>query len=76
MAAIKAHPFFAGVDWARVLARGYEPPIVPLRDADVAAAANFPHDDSPSSMDVEFEDELAYVRMHNVSFPGFQHDTL
>jgi hypothetical protein len=39
---VRAHPFFRGVDWAKVLERAYDPPVHPCkppRDSAAAAAS-------------------------------------
>ena len=46
---LRAHPYFSGLDWRRVLARGYEPEFRPPAQADPTAAAHF---------DKEFTDQL------------------
>lgn len=74
VSAIKNAPFFAGIDWDRLREKRYKSPIRPYCDLDPSKASNFPYDDSPSSMDVPIENELAIVREQGVSFRGFQVD--
>lgn len=69
-AAVKAMPFFAGVNWEAVYQRAYRPPIVP-RTSEADLALNFPLDDSKSSMDIEVPNEMTILSNHGLAFPGF-----
>eukprot|EP00937_MAST-01D_sp_MAST-1D-sp2_P004679 g4679.t1 len=59
---VKMHPYFAELDWARVLARGYSPMFVPPAQDDMSKASHF---------DTEFTD---MTPRDSVVDPGFMQE--
>ena len=70
---IKAHPFFAGLEWDKLMARQYEPPFVPQ----LAGELDLSYFDRQFTRELPYDSEQEATRMGSVSggmFEGFTFD--